>query len=349
MKLPREPQPTFLDPSGRRWRRLRAGTVVAGVVSTALFLFVLTGVIVPPLLPELPFVQTAIDSLGHAPRARRPVVKHSLSVRAERWRVASRQRLFAYLAKHPAPPGVRYAQLPLVRRRTAPEPAGASIITGCYVNWDDNSLASLRSHIDALDWVVAEWGFVDRGVDTLPVRFQVDRRALAVVARAKQPVHVLALITNFTGDDFDSLAVTRLLAHPRLWRRAVTTIADTLAHYDLAGVTIDFENLPRAVHPALLRFLGTLKRRLARDGRLVTQAVPGDDASWPVERYAAIDDYIFLMLYDEHDPSDDPGPIASEGWFAHHLARVLARVPPAKVIVSLGQYGYEWSDTAESA
>src|SRR5205807_1395440 len=83
------------------------------------------------------------------------------------------------------------------------------------------------------------------------------------------------LITNFTGDDFDSLAVTRLLAHPRLWRRAVTTIADTLAHYDLAGVTIDFENLPRAVHPALLRFLGTLKRRLARDGRLVTQAVPG--------------------------------------------------------------------------
>src|SRR5256885_11170660 len=35
----------------------------------------------------------------------------------------------------------------------------------------------------------------------------------------------------------------------------------------------------------------------------------------------------------------------SEGWFAHHLARVLARVPPAKVIVSLGQYGYEWSDT----
>src|SRR5207253_2226967 len=161
--------------------------------------------------------------------------------------------------------------------------------------------------------------------------------------------HVLALITNVTGDDFDSLAVTRLLAHPRLWRRAVTTIADTLAHYDLAGVTIDFENLPRAVHPALLRFLGTLKRRLARDGRLVTQAVPGDDASWPVERYAAIDDYIFLMLYDEHDPSDDPGPIASEGWFAHHLARVLARVPPAKVIVSLGQYGYEWSDTAESA
>src|SRR2546430_9956728 len=147
--------------------------------------------------------------------------------------------------------------MPIARPGAGAAAADAPIVTGFYVNWDDNSLASLCSHIDALDWVVAEWGFVGRGVDTLPVRFQVDRRALAVVARAKQPVHVLALITNFTGDDFDSLAVTRLLAHPRLWRRAVTTIADTLAHYDLAGVTIDFENLPRAVHPALLRFLGT--------------------------------------------------------------------------------------------
>ena len=349
MTRAQHPLPTFLDPTGRRWARLRAGALVAGVLSTVLFLFVLTGVIVPPLLPRLPLIQTAADSLGHAPRVPRTVVKHPISVRAERERLATRQRLFAYLKEHPAPPALRYAQMPIARPGVGAAAADAPIVTGFYVNWDDNSLASLRSHIDALDWVVAEWGFVGRGVDTLPVRFQVDRRALAVVARAKQPVHVLALITNFTGDDFDSLAVTRLLAHPRLWRRAVTTIADTLAHYDLAGVTIDFENLPRAVHPALLRFLGTLKRRLARDGRLVTQAVPGDDASWPVERYAAIDDYIFLMLYDEHDPSDDPGPIASEGWFAHHLARVLARVPPAKVIVSLGQYGYEWSDTAESA
>jgi cellulose synthase/poly-beta-1,6-N-acetylglucosamine synthase-like glycosyltransferase/peptidoglycan/xylan/chitin deacetylase (PgdA/CDA1 family)/spore germination protein YaaH len=342
--------PTFLDPTGRRWRRLRVGAVVAGVVSTVLFLFVVTGVIVPPLLPGLPFVQTAADSLGHAPRVPRPVVKHPISVRAERERVASRQRLFAYLAKHPAEPGLRYAQLPIARPHTPPEPAGHPIVTGFYVNWDDNSLASLRSHISALDWVVAEWGFVR--ADTVPVRFEVDRRVLAeaaLAARANRPVQIFALVTNFTGNDFDAGALTRLLEHPRLSRRAISTIADTLARYDLAGVTIDFENVPRAEHPALLRFLGALKTRLARDHRLVTQAIPGDDPEWPVERYGALDDYVFLMLYDEHDPSDDPGPIASQAWFERHLARVLARVPPAKVIVSVGQYGYEWSDTTASA
>ncbi len=349
MTRPPSAVPTFLDPTGRRWARLRVGALVAGVVSTVLFLFVLMGVLVPPLLPTLPLTQTAADSLGHAPRVPRTVAKHPISVRAERERVASRQSLFAYLKDHAAPPALRYAQMPIARPRVGAVPAGAPIVTGFYVNWDDNSLASLRSHIDALDWIVAEWGFVGRGVDSVPVRVQVDRRVLALAARAKQSVRVFALITNFTGDDFDSLAVTRLLARPRLWRRAITTIADTVARYDLAGVTIDFENLPRAVHPALLRFLGALKRRLASGGRLMTQAVPADDPSWPLARYAALDDYIFVMLYDEHDPSDDPGPIASEPWFEHHLARVLARVPPAKVIVSLGQYGYEWTDTTPSA
>ncbi|HEX4599759.1 MAG TPA: glycosyltransferase [Gemmatimonadales bacterium] len=349
MHQTRDSVPTFLDVTGRRWARLRAGAVVAGVVSTVLFLVVLSGVLLPPLLPSLPLVQTAADSLGHAPRAARRVVKHPISVQAERERLASRQRLFAYLKAHPAPPAVRYAQMAIARPHGPVAPAGAPIVAGFYVNWDDNSLASLDRHINALDWVVAEWGFVAGNGPKVPVRFQVDRRVLAEVARAQHPVQVFALVTNFTGDDFDSTAVRALLSRPRFWRQAIATIADTLTQYDLAGVTIDFENLPRSAHPALLRFLGALRARLARDGRLVTQAVPGDDPEWPVERYAAVDDYVFLMLYDEHDPSDDPGPIASQAWFEHHLQRLLARVPPGKAIVGVGQYGYAWSDTSESA
>ena len=349
---PRRSIPTFLDPSGRRWARLRVGALIAGVVSTGLFVVVLIGVLVPPVLPKLPLVQTTADSIGRSPRASRTVAKHPISVRAERERVASRQRLFSYLKQHPAPPALRYAQMPIAL--TAPrggpaKPVGAPITAGFEVSWDDNSLASLRSHIDALDWVVAEWGFVGKDVDSVPIRFRVDRRVLAEAARAKHPVQVFAMVTNFTGDDFDARALTRLLGRPRLARRAIATIADTLARYDLAGITLDFENVPRPAHPALLRFLHALKTRLAKSHRLVTQAVPGDDVEWPLERYGAVDDYLFLMLYDEHDPSDEPGPISSEPWFEHHLERVLRLVPAAKLIVSLGQYGYEWSDTTESA
>jgi cellulose synthase/poly-beta-1,6-N-acetylglucosamine synthase-like glycosyltransferase/peptidoglycan/xylan/chitin deacetylase (PgdA/CDA1 family)/spore germination protein YaaH len=348
---------TFVDPTGRRWARIRIGALVAGVVSTVLLVFTAIGIfIIPPILPNLPLRQSAADSLGIAARRARPQPRRPISVRAERERVASRQRLFDYLRQHPGSPSLRYTQMPIAQRHRqrpdrllAARPTTDPIVAGFYVNWDDNSLASLRSHLDALDWIVAEWGFVGRGGDTLPVRFEVDRRVLALAAHAKQPPQVLALITNFTGEDFDPRPVARMLRRPALRRRALDAIVATLVQYDLAGVTVDFEQIPEPLHPDLLAFLQQLRARLAAQGRLVTVAVPGDDPSWPLERYAAVADRMFVMLYDEHDPSDEPGPIASQAWFERHLSEALAHVPAAKLLVGLGQYGYEWSDTSESA
>ncbi len=346
---------TFLDPTGRRWARIRLGARVAGVISTVFLLVVVSGVVFAPILPDLPLVQTAADSLGAAPRRARPPARRYVSIRAERERLAARQRLFEYLRQHPAPPALHYAQMPLTRPNVRPDrllaepPTSDPIVAGFYVNWDDNSYASLKTHLDALDWVVAEWGFVGRGGDTLPVRFEVPDTVLALMRSPKQPPLVFALITNFTGEDFDPRPVARMLRQPRLRRKALEEIVDAVTHYDLAGVTIDFEQIPHALHPQLLSFLRELRTRLAPGGRLLTQTIPGDDASWPAEQYAAVNDRVFVMLYDEHDPSDDPGPIASQGWFEHHMQRVLARVPADKLILGIGQYGYEWSDTSESA
>ena len=92
---------------------------MAGVASTLLFLFWLTGLVIPPLLPNLPLRQTAADSLGRAPRANRPPTR-PVSIRAERERLASRQRLFNYLKVHPAPPALRFSQMPVTPRRLRP-------------------------------------------------------------------------------------------------------------------------------------------------------------------------------------------------------------------------------------
>jgi peptidoglycan-N-acetylglucosamine deacetylase len=345
---------TFLDPTGRRWARIRAGALGAGVVSTVLLLFVLTGLIIPPILPTLPLVQTAADSLG-APRRARQQPRRVVSVRAERERIAARQRLFEYLRAHPGKPALHYAQMPVTASRERPDrllaahPPTNPIVVGFYVNWDDNSKVSLRLHVNDLDWVVAEWGFVGRGGDTVPVVFQVKDSILDITRTAPVPPLVFALITNFTGEDFDPRPVARMLRRPRLRRTALNEITEALDRYNLAGVTIDFEQIPDDLHPDLLAFLRELRARLAPSGRLLTQTIPGDDPDWPVEQYAAVNDRVFVMLYDEHDPSDDPGPIASESWFEHHLRRVLARVPPQKLLVGIGQYGYEWSDTSSSA
>ncbi|MEP6572274.1 MAG: glycosyltransferase [Gemmatimonadota bacterium] len=345
----------FRDASGRRWARLRTGALLTGVLTTLLAGFIAAMMLIPPLLPILPLRQTAQDSLGIQPVSQRTPGRPVISARAERERLASRQRLFAELRRHPASPSRRYAQMPITRPRVRPDSALAArgpadpIVAGFYVNWDDNSLFSLRQHMDSLDWVVGEWGFLAKPTDSVPFTFQVDQRVLALAARASRPPQILLMVSNFTGGDFDAKGLARIVSHPVIRRRAVAQVAAVLDEYDLAGVTIDFELIPRDLHPAVLAFMRELRAALKPSGRLLTQAIPGDDPSWPLAAYAALNDRVFLMLYDEHDNSDEPGPVASQPWFAYQLNRLLQQVPAEKAIATVGQYGYEWTDTSETA
>lgn len=348
-------EPIFLDESGRRWRRLRRGALAAGVGTTLLLLVAVVFLVIPPLLPDLPLRQTAADSLGRAPRSGRALNHRLPTAHEERERLQSRQRLFEELRRHPATPSRRYSQMSIVRPRVRHDSLLAArspqnpIVAGFYVNWDDNSLFSLRQRIDHLDWIVAEWVLLAPARDTLPLIIQIDRRVLALAAHSPNHPQVFAMVTNFTGQDFDAPAVARLIGRPERRRRAIHQLVTVLDSLDLAGVTLDFEEIPPSLHPQLLAFVRDLKAALKPSGRLVTEAIPGDDERWPVAAYARANDRIFLMLYDENDPSDPPGPIASEGWYRHHLDRVLSLVPAEKVIATVGQYGYDWSDTAESA
>jgi cellulose synthase/poly-beta-1,6-N-acetylglucosamine synthase-like glycosyltransferase/peptidoglycan/xylan/chitin deacetylase (PgdA/CDA1 family) len=57
-----------------------------------------------------------------------------------------------------------------------------------------------------------------------------------------------------------------------------------------------------------------------------------------------VNDYLFLMLYDEHYGKGDPGPVASQGWYVDRAREMLKSVPASKAIFALGAYGYDWND-----
>ncbi len=341
--------PVFHDPSGRRWRRLRTGALVVGILTTAMLLVLAGTLLVPPLLPSLDLGRPTTDPVPD--RRARVAPTRTLSPRREREQRLARQRLFEQLRRHPAVPSKRYVEMPVGRRgpradsALAARPADDPIVAGFYVNWDDNSLVSLRQHLDRLDWIVAEWGFLGLPTDSAgPIAFRIDRRVLATVAQAAEAPQILLMITNASGGEFDPARLRPLLTQPAVRARVIDSIAAILARENLAGVTLDFERVPSRLQPALLAFVRQLKARLSAAGRLVTQAIPAGDPSWPIEAYARIVDRVFLMLYDENDGSGDPGPIASRDWFRYELARTVARIPPGKIILGIGQYGYRWDE-----
>ena len=87
-----------------------------------------------------------------------------------------------------------------------------------------------------------------------------------------------------------------------------------------------------------------LHAAFALRGLLVVQAVPFDDPGWNYKAYAAASDYLILMAYDQHWAGSDPGPVAAQDWFEQQSRQAHARLDPAKTIIALGNYGYDWTD-----
>jgi spore germination protein YaaH len=51
------------------------------------------------------------------------------------------------------------------------------------------------------------------------------------------------------------------------------------------------------------------------------------------------------MAYDEHWSTGlTIGSVASQPWYEQNLANRMREIDPAKTIVALGNYGYEWVD-----
>ncbi|HET7566220.1 MAG TPA: polysaccharide deacetylase family protein, partial [Gemmatimonadaceae bacterium] len=316
---------------------MRRGALVAGVITTLLALACIVSILVPPLVPHLPMAAT---SFTHRPE---------LAVtRRERRRLAKRMQLWFALRENQPPPATRARAHPLAPAvLTHPRHAsGDPIVAGFYVNWDDNSRAALVEHADDMDWVVCEWGFVARGGDSL--RLGIDQHVPIILSRLPESSRpqLFLMVENYDSASkrWDSAALRHLLTTPAARATAIRQLTDSVVRYGLGGVTLDFEEVPLALTTSLVRFERTLHDTLAARGRLLTQAISINDDDRQLARYAAVNDKLFLMLYDEHYGGGDPGPVASETWFAQKARAMLRVVPPAKAILTLGAYGYDWND-----
>lgn len=337
--------PIFHDPHGRRERVLRWLARAGAIVSTILGIALAVGLIIPPLVPRL-----ALGSDQHPGTTPR-----FAGTRAARERIAARRRLFAALTHHPAPAAIRRTALPI--RANGPQlarvnPPEHPIAAGFYVNWDDNSFSSLRLHAAQLDWVICEWGFLSPRGDSL--RPRIDKRVLFLIdsalAKDQRPsIHLM--LTNFDSarSSFDPQMLERFVTSPRNRARVITQLMDNVTRSGLAGVTVDLEDVPDPLQPYVLQFVRDLARQLHARGLVISQALPIETAPALLRQYAAIDDRIIFMLYDEHSGQQDSGPVASQSWYETNARRAARIVPPQKLILAVGAYGYDWNDAQPSA
>src|SRR2546423_3560059 len=248
LAMNRSHSPIFIDYSGRRWRHIRRAALVVGVLTTVVAL-VLVGTVVlyPPMPPELPLAVANNHQIARATTG-----KPGVYTKVDRLRTAYRRKLAAAMKHYGGAPTSRSPEaVPVLYVGSGSRPTRTeSIVAGFYINWEDNSFASLKRNYDKLDWVIGEWAFISPGSDSLTLR--IDKRVVALLNNQPPETRpsLFIMLSNFvvSGRDsakghFDAQAVRAFLGSPAARANAVRQLRETVQQYGLAGTTLDMESL----------------------------------------------------------------------------------------------------------
>jgi peptidoglycan-N-acetylglucosamine deacetylase len=302
----------FHDPTGRRDRRARLGVglmvslaalIVAGFFATLAF---------APLLPQLSLRDPRILQSLHVETAHRLKGK----------------------------PG--WTHVP--RRPNAGAPGGATrpLSVGFYVTWDESSRTSLLRHVDQLDVVSPQWIFLNGSFG--PVTVTSDPQAEAIIASAKNTPSVLPSITNAHDGLFDGPLANNLIVNPAARAALVTNLVNLAKSHGYGGYVFDLENISPAALAQYPALVAQARAALKPLGREVWVTVPFANPDYDLKKFQSVSDTVVLMAYDEHygGAGGQPGPPAGEDWFETNLEKDAAQLDPARMVVALGDYGYDW-------
>ena len=316
----------FYDPSGRRRKRFRLAIILFALLNLLTIAALFATIRVVPAQQPLPV------ALEHG--VAQPTPKSSLLARTSRRFDLAIQRLLGTQPPSPRRVGARKA--------TAVATAMSKpLYLGFYAPWDESSTSSLRRHIGDLDWLAPVWVTVtgaDHKFTVLP-----DRNGRAVINAAPHRPLILPVVQNFSNGQVDQAGAQALLADPRARQHLLDQLEPFLVANHASGAVFDFEQLDRVAQQNYVELLREARQRFTKHGWLVTVAAPVDQ-NWDLRRFAAQADKILIMAYDEHSNDGPPGPIASQQWWVSSIAAALRQVPRDKVIVTIGNYAYDWHD-----
>jgi hypothetical protein len=126
-------------------------------------------------------------------------------------------------------------------------------------------------------------------------------------------------------------------------KRLIADLLSAAGPYD--GLQIDFELVPKRDGEDFRSFLEELKAGLG--DKMFTVALPARrntlaDDVYDYRKIRPLADRIFVMAYDEHWSTSEPGPIASMDWCRSVASYALETIGPEKLIMGLPFYGRTW-------
>ncbi|HZK94626.1 MAG TPA: glycosyltransferase [Prolixibacteraceae bacterium] len=214
---------------------------------------------------------------------------------------------------------------------------------GFYVNWDIKSKYSLKQNASKINMVLPEWLFIK---DTLG-NISVDIDTSAINIMRKNHIAIVPMLSNYYNNVWNGNNVHRIITSPAKRRILINNVVAILDQYHFNGINVDFEELKETTDEYMIAFQKELYEKLSRTGYLVTQDIAAFNEDYNVVELAKYNDFLFLMAYDMHNASSDPGPIAPQYWVESALDQLCKKIPSDKVVLCIAAFGYDWTEGYE--
>ena len=218
--------------------------------------------------------------------------------------------------------------------------AATTRMIGFYAPWDAASLASLKQHGQDLEAVVPAWISVTGPEHKVTVAS--DPAGHAAVMALKGRTRLWLMVQNALNGMWDGAGAAALMHD----KAATSGLLDKLeaqgVREQASGLVVDFEDLPSGAQGDLQAFLAAARERCRRHGWTLAVTAPPANPDWNLASVGRAADRVILMAYDEHWQTGQPGPIASDAWFATVVRRAIAQIPAGGTIVAVAAYAYDW-------
>ncbi|MFB4167911.1 LysM peptidoglycan-binding domain-containing protein [Virgibacillus sp. JSM 102003] len=174
-----------------------------------------------------------------------------------------------------------------------------------------------------------------------------------IVLEAARATNVapLLVLTNITGDGFDSDVVANILRNPGLQDTLITNLLEKMNAKGYRGVNFDFEYVYPEDRENYNNFLRRVVARLHSEGYLVSTALAPKDTSdqvgllYEAHDYAAhgeIVDFVIAMTYEWGWAGGRPLAIAPINEVREVLDYAVTVIPREKILMGVPLYGRDW-------
>ena len=326
----------FLDPSGKRWPRLRLALLFFVVLFFIALVWFVQALLVRPelrlpsqvrkLKDHLKESAQRVDSLPLDPSKIAPWQKFYPKSKAAVERIAKlREQLHAN-----------------------PQKKISEIRLAFCAGDDADSYRSLEKHASQLTHVCTDWLSVLDGTGTL----HADEDLRVAKLAASNGLILMPMLSNLAENTWHPEAIENLAnGTADHQNQFIINLLSKLEEVKAGGVVIDWEQLDPNYENQITEFLKKIATALHSVDKQLWLVVPmGEEMhTYDLEVLSDSIDYFIAQLFDENSDTDTPGPIASQDWLEGWLALINSYGNPDQWIGAIGTYGYDWSSNEKKA